>query len=162
MEQLQRGNLFLIPLDDKREWYRYHHLFADVLRIHLITEYPDLVEVLHCRASEWYEKNGMTNDAVRHALVAKDFSRAAGLIEITWQKMYESFQLADWLGWVKELPEEVVGIRPVLCTQIAWAFMDAHEVDTSEARLRDAERCLEAPSDGMVIVDNEQFRSRCV
>lgn len=159
LEGLQRGNLFLIPLDDKRDWYRYHHLFADVLRMHLMTEQPDLAEVLHCRASEWYEKNRLTTDAVRHALAGRDFSRAAGLVEITWQKMHESFQSAVWLGWVKELPEELIRTRPVLCTQIAWAFMDAHEVDASESRLRDAERCLEDPSGGMVIVDQEQFRS---
>ncbi len=159
LESLQRGNLFLIPLDDKREWYRYHHLFADVLRMHLMTEQPDLIDSLHCRASEWYEKNGSANDAVRHALAGRDFSRAAGLAEKTWQKMHESFQLSIWLGWVKELPEELIGSRPVLCIQLAWAFMDAHEVDASESRLRDAERCLEAPSDGIVIVDQEQFRS---
>jgi LuxR family maltose regulon positive regulatory protein len=159
LESLQRGNLFLIPLDDKRDWYRYHHLFADVLRMHLMTEQPDLVDSLHDRASEWYEKNGSANDAVRHALAGRDFSRAARLAETTWQKMYESFQSVTWLRWVKELPEAVIGTRPVLCTQIAWAFMDAHEVDTSESRLRDAERCLEGPSDGMVILDKEQFRS---
>jgi len=159
LESLQRGNLFLIPLDDKRDWYRYHHLFADVLRLHLIAEQPDLIDDLHCRASEWYEKNGSANDAVRHALAAREFSRAAGLAEITWQQMHDSFQSAIWLGWVKELPEELICTRPVLCTQIAWGFMDAHEVDASESRLRDAERCLQVPSDGMVVVDKEQFRS---
>jgi LuxR family maltose regulon positive regulatory protein len=159
LESLQRGNLFLIPLDDKREWYRYHQLFADVLRMHLMMEQPDLVDSLHSRASVWYEKNGSANDAVRHALDGRDFSRAAGLAETTWPKMYESFQSVAWLGWVKQLPEELIRSRPVLCVQIAWGFMDAHEVDASESRLRDAERCLEGPSDGMVIVDNEQFRS---
>jgi LuxR family maltose regulon positive regulatory protein len=159
LESLQRGNLFLISLDDKREWYRYHHLFADVLRMHLMAEQPDLINSLHCRASEWYEKNGLANDAIRHALAGKDFSRAAGLAETTWQKMHESFQSVTWLGWVKQLPEELICTRPVLCTQIAWGFMDAHEVDASESRLRDAERYLEGPSDGMIIVEKEQFRS---
>ena len=69
------------------------------------------------------------------------------------------FQSTAWLGWVKQLPEELIRSRPILCTQIAWGFMDAHEVDASELRLRDAERCLEGSSDGMVIVDQEQFRS---
>lgn len=67
--------------------------------------------------------------------------------------MHESFQSAVWLGWVKQLPQELIFSRPVLCTQIAWGFMDAHEVEASESRLRDAERCLEGPSDGIVIVD---------
>jgi LuxR family maltose regulon positive regulatory protein len=68
-------------LDDKRDWYRYHHLFADVLRMHLMTEQPDQVPALHKRASEWYEQNNLTADAIRHALSAEDFERAANLIE---------------------------------------------------------------------------------
>jgi LuxR family transcriptional regulator, maltose regulon positive regulatory protein len=159
LEQLQRGNLFLISLDDKRDWYRYHHLFADVLRIHLMTEQPDLIDSLHYRASAWYEQNGSSSNAIRHALAARDFRRAAGLAETTWQKMHESFQSATWLGWVKELPEEVIHTRPVLGTQVAWAYMDAHEAEASELCLQDVERCLEDSPDEIVIVDQEQFRS---
>ncbi|MBK8989678.1 MAG: helix-turn-helix transcriptional regulator [Chloroflexi bacterium] len=159
LEALERGNFFIIPLDDKRYWYRYHHLFAEVLRMHLTIEQPDLVSTLHQRASQWYEQNGLASDAIYHALAAKDFSRAAGLAETTWQNMYESFQSPTWLEWVKDLPEELLCTRPVLCTQIAWGFMNAHEVDASESRLRDAERCLEGSSDGMIIVNKEQFRS---
>jgi LuxR family maltose regulon positive regulatory protein len=159
LETLQRGNFFLIPLDDKRHWYRYHHLFADVLHMHLMTEQPDQVPDLHRRASEWYEQNDSPADAICHAYAAKDFSRIAGLAETTWQTMYESFQSVAWLGWVKHLPDELIRSRPVLCTQIAWGLMNAHEVDASESRLRDVELCLEGPSDGMVIVDKEQFRS---
>lgn len=159
LEALQRGNFFLIPLDDRRHWYRYHHLFAEVLRLHLVAEQPDLVDSLHCLASDWYEKNGAVNDAVRHALAARDFSRAARLAETNWQEMYESFQLMTWLGWVKELPEALVRTRPVLCTQIAWGLMDAQKVSASEARLQDAERCLEASSDGIIIEDKKQYRS---
>ncbi|MBK8900230.1 MAG: helix-turn-helix transcriptional regulator [Anaerolineaceae bacterium] len=159
LEALERGNFFIIPLDDRRYWYRYHHLFAEVLRMHLTIEQPDLVSTLHQRASQWYEENGLASDAIYHALAAKDFSRAAGLAETTWQNMYESFQSPTWLEWVKDLPEELLCTRPVLCTQIAWGFMNAHEVDASESRLRDAERCLEGSSDGMIIVNKEQFRS---
>jgi hypothetical protein len=65
LESLQRGNFFLIPLDDRRDWYRYHHLFADVLHMHLMMEQPDQVMALHRRASEWYEQNGSPEDAVR-------------------------------------------------------------------------------------------------
>ena len=82
-----------------------------------------------------------------------------GWLKGHWQGMNESFQSAAWLGWVKQLPEELIRSRPVLCTQIAWGFMDASEVDASESRLRDAERCLEGPADEMVIVDEEQFRA---
>ena len=159
LEALQRGNFFLIPLDDRRHWYRYHHLFAEVLHMYLIAEQPDQVTTLHRRASEWYEQNGSATDAIRHALAGNDFDRAAGLAETTWQTMYESFQSAAWLDWVKKLPEELIRARPVLCTQIAWGLMNAHEVDASASRLLDAERCLEGPSDEMVVVDQEQFRS---
>lgn len=159
LETLRRGNFFLIPLDDKRHWYRYHHLFADVLQMHLKTEQPDQVPVLHRRASEWCEQNHSVIEAIHHALAGMDFERTARLAETTWQAMYESFQSDTWLSWVKQLPEKLIRSRPVLCTQIAWGLMNAHEVDASESRLRDAERCLEGPSDGMVIVDKEQFRS---
>ena len=78
LEALDRGNLFLVPLDDRRRWYRYHHLFADVLQARLLDEQPGQVPDLHRRASEWYEQNGEPSEAIRHALAAGDFERAAG------------------------------------------------------------------------------------
>ena len=81
LEDLERGNLFLVPLDDQRSWYRYHHLFADVLRARLLAEQPDQVPALHRRASAWYAAHGLVADAVRHALAAEDFDRAAHLME---------------------------------------------------------------------------------
>ena len=80
LEALERGNLFVVPLDDKRQWYRYHHLFADVLHAHSMEEQPDRVPALHRRASEWYERNGLPADAIRHALAARDFERATDLV----------------------------------------------------------------------------------
>ena len=82
LEALERGNLFVVPLDDRRRWYRYHHLFADVLRAHLLDEQPDHVPELHRRASAWYEQNGERSEAIRHALAAEDFERAADLVEL--------------------------------------------------------------------------------
>ncbi|MGH3147379.1 MAG: helix-turn-helix transcriptional regulator, partial [Rubrobacter sp.] len=82
LEALERGNFFVVPLDDKRQWYRYHHLFADVLSAHLMAEQPDQAPTLHRRASEWYEHHGSAADAIRHALAAEDFERAADLIEL--------------------------------------------------------------------------------
>ena len=84
LDFLEKSNLFLIPLDDKRQWYRYHHLFAEVLQTHLIESQPDRVDALHQRASVWFEHNGLHSDAIHHALAAKDFERAAGLIELAW------------------------------------------------------------------------------
>lgn len=160
LEYIERANLFIIPLDSERHWYRYHHLFADLLLQRLGQSHTaDEIAQYHISASEWFEKNGGQAEEFHHLIAAREYSRAAGLAERSWQGMYESFQSAVWLGWVKNIPEKLICSRPVLCTQIAWAFMDAHEVDASESRLQDAERCLEGPSDEMVIVDKELFRS---
>jgi LuxR family maltose regulon positive regulatory protein len=170
LEALQRGNFFVVPLDDKRHWYRYHRLFADVLRMHLMAEQPDQVSTLHRRASEWYEHNGSAADAIRHALAAEDFERAADLVELVVPAIQRSRQEATVtvLGWLKALPDELVHFRPVLSVHYAWALFGGGELEAVEARLRDAERWLdttadmrersESPAAGMVVVDEEEFR----
>ncbi len=167
LEALQRGNFFVIPLDDKRNWYRYHHLFAEVLHIHLMAEQPDQVSTLHRRASEWYEHNGSAADAIRHALAAEDFARAADLIELVMPTMNRSRQFATLLGWLKALPDGLVRVRPVLSTWYASVSMSSGELGGVEPRLRDAERWLdttadrharpETPAAGMVVVDEAEF-----
>jgi LuxR family maltose regulon positive regulatory protein len=178
LEALERGNLFVVPLDDERRWYRYHHLFANVLQARAMEEQPDQVPHLHRRASEWYEHNGLPADAIRHALAAEDFERAADLVEVTWRAMDRSYQSATWLGWAKALPDELVRVRPVLSADYGRALLDVGELEAAEARLRDAERWLDTTADmnqrpderpevpsaemsvaGMVVVDEEQFRS---
>ena len=169
LEALERGNLFVVPLDDKRYWYRYHHLFADVLHAHSMEEQPDRVPTLHRRASEWYEHNGLPSDAVRHALAAENFERAAGLVELAAQAMLGSSQEPTLLGWLKALPDELVRARPVLSVYYAFTLSSGVGSEAAEARLRDAERWLdatadtserrEAPSAEMVVVDEEGFRS---
>lgn len=160
LEELERTNLFIIPLDSERHWYRYHHLFGSLLRQRLGKSLkPEEIAQYHIRASEWHEKNDDPYQAFHHAIAAGDFSRAAMLAEKNWRGMSESFQYAVWLGWAKQLPEKLIRSRPVLCTQIAWGYMDISEVDASEARLRDVERCLENPPNDMVVVVEEQFRA---
>jgi LuxR family maltose regulon positive regulatory protein len=169
LEMLERANLFIVPLDEERRWYRYHHLFADILRQRLRQTHLEQIPTLHSRASEWYERNGLPSDAIRHALATEDFERAAGLAELAWPAMSESFQSIQWLGWLKALPDELVRARPVLSVRYAWAFLNAGKLEAAEARLLDAERWLEptvdmnerpkAPSAEMVVVDEEQFRS---
>ncbi len=159
LEYLDHSNLFINALDNKRHWYRYHHLFGDLLRQRLGQERTaEEISQNHIHASEWYERNGDWSEAFHHAIAAQDFGRGAALAETTWQDMNESFQNATWLGWVKQLPEKLIQIRPVLCTQIAWSLMDAGDVDTSEARLQNAEALLNGPSKRMVIVEESQFR----
>ncbi len=168
LETLERGNLFVVPLDDKRHCYRYHHLFADVLSAHLMAEQPDQVSTLHRRASEWYEHNGSAADAIRHALAAEDFVRAAGLVELAVPAMRRSRQEATLLGWLKALPDEVVHVRPVLSVDYAGALLQGGELEGVDARLQDAERWLDTTADlrarpdvpaaAMVVVDEEEFR----
>ena len=168
LEILERGNLFVSALDDKRHWFRYHHLFTDVLHIHLMAEQPDQVPALHRRASEWYERNGSPADAIRHALAAEDFERAADLVERAFPAMSRSRQEATLLGWLRVLPEALVYNRPVLCNLYAGALMQTGEMEGVDAWLRAAERWLIPTGEGrelpgvlpsaMVVVDQEEFR----
>jgi LuxR family maltose regulon positive regulatory protein len=168
LKALERGNFFVVPLDDKRRWYRYHHLFADVLFAHLMAERPDRVPALHRRASEWYERNGSAADAIRHALAAEDFGRAAHLVELAVPEMRRSRQEAKLLGWLKALPDELLHLRPVLSVHYAGTLLQSGQLEGVEDRLRDAERWLETRADSaeraeassteMVVVDEEEFR----
>lgn len=174
LEDLERGNLFVVPLDDRREWYRYHHLFAEVLHAHSMAEHPEELPTLHRRASEWFEQNDLLPDAIRHAFAAKDFERAARLIELVQPTIGRSSQAATWLGWVRALPDEMVRVRPVLSVGYAWALLGSSELEVSRTRLQDAERWLDVATDmiersettspemgrtEMVVVDEALFRS---
>jgi LuxR family maltose regulon positive regulatory protein len=144
LADLDRGNLFLVPLDDQRTWYRYHHLFADVLRARLQAEQPDGVPELHRRASAWYAGRGLAEDAVRHALAGRDFDHAAYLVEEGLSDVSRSRQDVLLLTWVRSLPDRVVCRSPVLSVAVGWACMVAGDLDGLEARLADAECALAA------------------
>jgi LuxR family maltose regulon positive regulatory protein len=166
LETLERSNLFVIPLDDKRHWYRYHHLFADVLQAHLMKEQPKGIVTLHQRASAWYEHNDLTADAVRHAFAADDFERAARIIELAWAEMDRNRQSAAWLRWVKKLPDDLVRARPVLSVGCAWALLDTGELESAMTHLQDAEDILsegseqpETASGEIVVVDEVEFQA---
>jgi len=140
LEQLERANLFIVSLDDDRRWYRYHHLFGDLLRQRL--GQPRELPEYHLRASAWYEANNDLAAAFQHALAANDFERAARLTEATWQSMERNFQPLAWLGWVKKLPDSAICSRPWLCVQIGWAYSDVGETESSETYLQNAERAV--------------------
>ena len=160
LEYLERANLFIVPLDNERRWYRYHHLFRDILRQRLGQRLSSAeIADHHIRASQWYEMDGDKAEAFQHAFAAGDYVRAARLAELSWQGMDDRFQTAAWLGWVKKLPEDVTRIRPVLSTQMARSFMDAGEPEASEACLQVAERCLNGSTSGMVVADEAQLGS---
>jgi LuxR family maltose regulon positive regulatory protein len=158
LETLERDNLFVIPLDDQRQWYRYHHLFAEVLHAHAQEEGPGQIPLLHKRASAWYEQNNLPAEAIRHALTARDFERAAGLIEKTYPAMDTSFQSVAWLGWVRTLPDEVVRARPVLSVDYARVLMENGEFVSGKSWLQEAEQQLEGSAEGMIVEDETQFR----
>jgi LuxR family maltose regulon positive regulatory protein len=148
LETLERANLFVVPLDNQRQWYRYHHLFADLLR-HRLRQAVDSagLAALHLRASKWYEQNGLVADAVHHALAAKDFYRAARLVEGNARELFARSELATITNWVDALPEDVVQTRPWLCIYYAWALrLTGGQAEAVESRLRAAERALEQPN----------------
>ena len=159
LESLERENLFVVALDDRRRWYRYHHLFGDVLRARLRADGPDRVATLHRLASSWHEQNHLPEDAVTHALAAGDAERAARLIEGAVPSVRQSRQDATLLGWLKLLPDDVIRRRPVLSVYCAWSALVAGDVDAVEPRLRDAERALEDPSDDDADADADAHHS---
>jgi LuxR family maltose regulon positive regulatory protein len=140
LETLERSNLFLVPLDDERCWYRYHHLFVDVLRGMLrSTSQPDRIAGLHGRASEWYGQNGFVADAVRHALQAGDHERAAETVEEHAWSMVRHGELAILKEWIEALPGDAVSARPWLRIYHAWASFFA-ESEAAEAQLKAVEQ----------------------
>lgn len=167
LEALDRRNLFLIPLDDQRRWYRYHHLFAEALRARLHDEQPDQVPDLHRRASLWHEQNGEPAAAIGHALAAADFARAADLIERAIPAARRDRQEATARAWMELLPDDLIRARPVLAVCYAGARLTGGDLEGVEARLLEAERSLgptaeliepQARPAGMVVVDEEAFR----
>lgn len=159
LEMLERENLFVIPLDEERRWYRYHHLFRDLLRQRLSQRYSkDDIAGLHIRASEWFEQNGEIGEAFHHAISAVELERAARLLESHWLSMDENFQTGAWLGWANQLPLSMKRLRPVLLTQIGWSHMDAGNPEASESSLKEAEASLKNPREALAVVELEQFR----
>src|ERR671914_660955 len=168
LETLERGNFFVVPLDDKRQWYRYHHLFADVLHARLLAEQPDRVLELHRRGRAGDGRDDGPSEASQHALAAEDFERAAGLVELAALEMLGSSQETLYRR-LMALPDEVVRVRPVLSVYYAFALLGRGGFEAFDAHLRDAERWLatsaetserrEAPSVDMVVVDEVAFRS---
>jgi LuxR family maltose regulon positive regulatory protein len=160
LEQLERSNLFVVPLDDRRLWYRYHHLFADVLSARLLHEQPELVPELHRRASEWYAAEGDLAAAIGHAMAGVDFERAAELIERAGPAMRTARQEATLRPWLEALPDELFPDRPVLTIGLVGARMASGEFDGVEPLLEYVERWLDPARDGTpVVVDHGEFAS---
>lgn len=156
LESLERQNLFVVPLDDRRQWYRYHHLFADVLRARLLAERGDIAE-LHRRAAQWYDDAGDTVAAVHHAVAAGDVDHAADLVELAVPALRRDRQEATIRRWLDDIPDDVVRRRPVLAIGFVGALMAGNEFQGVEQRLQDVERQLAGPADALVVVDREEL-----
>lgn len=137
LEQLAESNLFLVPLDDERKWFRYHALFADLLHKRLIQSQPDRVPDLHRRASAWHEQNGFITTAIDHALAGRDNDRAAELAERAADVLWQQGEFASFLKTLEALPQDTLQARPRLCLyRAALIVVSAHSLATAEALLQ--------------------------
>lgn len=142
LESLEKSNLFLIPLDDERNWYRYHHLFADLLHVRLQQYEPGMEAVLHRRAASWYARNGFPLEAVKHALDSSDFAYAADLIEEFSLKLIWMNQIVTTLDWFKSLPPEAIESHPLLNIYQTFMLARRGEFERVEAILFKAEASI--------------------
>ena len=146
LEMLEDSNLFLVPLDNERRWYRYHQLFGNSLRNRLHLGQPDQVPELHDRASRWCEDNGLIAEAISHALQAKDFERTAYLVEQAARSMVARGEVTTLLAWLEALPGELIRSRPQLCLAHSWVLFVLGKLDEAELCLLDVEAGCEAAS----------------
>lgn len=143
LEHLERANLFITPLDNERRWYRYHHLFADLLRQRLHQQQPDNVADLHLRASKWYQENGLEVEAFQHAAAAGDVERAERLIEGGGMPLHFRGAVAPVLNWLESLPATVLDARPSLWVTYASALSISGQNSRVEEKLQAAEAALQ-------------------
>ena len=142
LEQAERAGLFLVPLDEVRGWWRYHHLFADLLRARLQQEQPGRVQALHRAAAAWSDEHDLADDAMQHALAAGDTLWAARLAERYFDTYFLRGEIATIQRWLAGLPAELVESRPRLCVAQAWKALLATDVAAAEVALDAAERAL--------------------
>jgi LuxR family maltose regulon positive regulatory protein len=142
---LERSNLFIVPLDEVRQWYRYHHLFGDLLRHRLETRLPDRVRTLHIQAAQWFADNGFPEDAVRHALAAADWPRAAELISSgPATDLLRRSETTTLRRWIETIPDTFICSHLQLCVDYAWALILTEQLDVAEAYLARAEQMAQS------------------
>jgi LuxR family maltose regulon positive regulatory protein len=148
LERLEKANLFLVPLDDERCWYRYHHLFADLLHARLRQFQPDQAAALYVRAAEWCEQHDLKSEAVSYALAAQDFERAARLVKQFALTLFESGDLTIVLRWLEAMPQGQVRADPQLSMIYAWGLLATSQMDAVEPHLQDIEHVFGITADG--------------
>ncbi|HEX9070251.1 MAG TPA: LuxR C-terminal-related transcriptional regulator [Ktedonobacterales bacterium] len=144
LDQLEHSNLFLVRLDEERQWYRYHHLFSQVLRARLELEWPDRIAHLHLTAADWLRSHGLPSEAIQHLLAAREYPSAAQLIAETGQSLLRSGETSTLHHWLDALPQDIVEGSFMLCLLRAWLMVRVGEVDHAEEWLGAAERATQA------------------
>jgi LuxR family maltose regulon positive regulatory protein len=141
LEQLDKVNMFIVPLDQSRTWYRYHRLFSELLRHqrHLVGQITDKI-ILHQRASQWFESEGYPSEAIQHSLAAQDWLKAAQLIGRVNESMFKHGEIVTLLGWLEKLPTELLGSQPGLCMAYAWALLLSGKYEQADPVLQQAEK----------------------
>jgi len=145
LEQLYNANLFLIPLDDEQQWYRYHHLFADLLRNQVQQTMPsDVIHTLHSRASNWLAQNGFIDEAIQHALTSHDYSTAATLIEEATHPLIFTGQMNTVSSWLQQLPADTLSAHPRLVIYQIWLGIMKGEAGLITLALKEIDERLNA------------------
>ncbi len=159
LHYLERTNLLIVPLDDRREWYRYHHLFVDVLRVYMAKEHADMINELHRRAATWYEQHNFRSDAIYHTLAAQDFEQAANLLEQEWTANNGSFfRSAIWTNRVQQLPDDLLRSRVTLNIGMAWDLLFQGDLQSAECHLNYASDSLGSASS--LVPNDEKLASQ--
>lgn len=155
LDRLEALNLFLVPLDDEGKWFRYHHLFADLLRNHLAKAYPDSAPTeLHIRASEWFEHEALMNEAIHHALEGNNLERAANLIQAIAMPMLRTGRVTPLQGWLDCLPDDLIAARPWLGFCCAIVNLSAGKLDVGKSYLQMLESTLSDAEDACLSETN--------
>jgi LuxR family maltose regulon positive regulatory protein len=142
LEALDRANLFIVPLDSERRWYRYHHLFVDLLRSRLLQDHRVQAADLHIRASVWFEQQGLLDEAVEHALSAEDYARSASLLASFVDPLWDSGAHVKLRRWLDKLPDEWICSQPQLCVFHAWFLFSTGQQDAAERYLQVMEQVV--------------------
>jgi LuxR family transcriptional regulator, maltose regulon positive regulatory protein len=142
LDKIERASLFIFPLDEELRWFHYHPLFRDLLQHNLSIAYPDMMPVLHRRASEWYEREDLIVMAIGHALEAKDYDRAASLIERRAGEIMAHGEYTTYLGWMESFPQSIIGTYPILMVHrtLAETVVGGLPLEDVEARLQQVEK----------------------
>ncbi len=163
LEALEKQEMFLLPIDEERQWFRYHHLFARFLQRRLQKQMPDKIQNLHLLAAQWFSSRGHTADAVKHALLADETSRAVDLVERDAMNLVEHSHMSTLLNLVSQLPRTSLFDRPRLQMAIAWATCLTHRRQESIEALWHVERLAEAapPEQRSLLIDEAKVVRAC-